>query len=120
VPEARTVTVTLSPLLRDIIAALVNDHVPLNVVAELDSRSRAALAEIELFAPDLVLIGLRSGETDDVGLALLSQIPTAKVIAISSDGRDAYVHEMRACRTALLSVSPQVLAATIAGPPTRI
>ena len=82
------VIVTLPPFLRDIITALVEDHVPRGIVTDLDSRAEAA-AKIELMAPNLVLVGLRSGETDDVGLELLSRIPTAKAIAISSDGHNA-------------------------------
>ena len=49
-----------------------------------------------------------------------SRIPTARVIAISEGGRNAYVHEMCVRRTVLLDVSAEALAAAIAAPPPGI
>jgi DNA-binding NarL/FixJ family response regulator len=119
VPNARTVVVTLAPLLRDIIKALVTDLITLDVVADFGSRGEIA-QDLALMRPDLILIGLEPGETDEVGLNLLTQVPAAKVIAISNDGRDAYIHEMRPSRTVLSSVSPKDLVAAIASIAARI
>jgi DNA-binding NarL/FixJ family response regulator len=114
VARTRTAIVTLSPLLRDIVAALVEAYVPLNIVVECDNRAEAA-ARIVPAAPDLIFVGLHPGEEPNVGLELLSQVPAAKVITISSDGRNVDVHEMRPCRTTLLDVSPRSLAAAVTG-----
>jgi DNA-binding NarL/FixJ family response regulator len=117
--ETRAITVTLPSFLRDIVTTLAETCLPLSIVANLDRRGDVAAA-LELWAPDLVVVGLRAGETDDVGRDILSRIPTARVIAISDGGRNAYVHEMRACRTVLLDVSAEALAAAIAAPPPGI
>jgi DNA-binding NarL/FixJ family response regulator len=119
VPNVRTVVVTMSPLLRDIIKALVTDVVTLDVVADFASRGEIA-QDLALTRPDLILIGLEAGEKDEVGLNLLTQVPAAKVIAISNDGRDAYIHEMRPSHTVLSNVSPRDLVAAIASTATKI
>ena len=118
-PETRAIIVTLPTFLRDIITTLAEARLPLSIVANLDRRGDVAAA-LELWAPDLVVVGLRAGETDDVGRDILSRIPTARVIAISDGGRNAYVHEMCAYRTVLLDVSAEALAAAIVAPPPRI
>jgi DNA-binding NarL/FixJ family response regulator len=117
--ETRAIIVTLPSFLRDIITTLAEASSPLSIVANLDHRSDIAAA-LELWAPDLVVVGLRSGETDDIGRDILSRIPTARVIAISYGGRNAYIHEMCACRRVLLDVSAEALAAAIAAPPEGI
>jgi len=60
-------------------------------------------------APDLILIGLRVGESDAVAAAALDLVPGATVVAFSCDGRDAYVHDAHAPPAALLDVSPATL-----------
>ena len=117
--ETRAIIVTLPTFLRDIITTLAEASLPLSIVANLDRRGDVAAA-LELWAPDLVVVGLSAGETDDVGRDILSSIPTARVIAISDGGRNAYVHEMCARRTVLLDVSAEALAAAIAAPPRGI
>jgi DNA-binding NarL/FixJ family response regulator len=118
-PDTRAIIVTVPTFLRDIITTLAEDRLPLNIVADLDRRVDLAAA-LESLLPDLVVVGLRAGETDDVGRDILSRIPTARVIAISDGGRNAYVHEMCACRTVLLDVSAEALAAAIVAPLPRI
>lgn len=117
--ETRAIIVTLPSLLRDIITTLAEASLPLSIVANLNLRGDIAAA-LELWAPDLVVVGLRAGETDDIGRDILSRIPTARVIAISHGGRNAYVHEMCTCRRVLLDVSAEALAAAIAAPPAGI
>ena len=112
----RAIIVTLPTFLRDIITTLAEASLSLSIVANLHRRGDVATA-LELWAPDLVVIGLRAGETDDVGRDILSRIPSARVIAISDGGRNAYVHEMHACRTVLLDVSAEALATAIVAPP---
>ena len=118
VANVRTIVVTMSPMLRDIITDLVADYVTLDIVADFDSRTEV-VRKSELLAPDLVFVGLHIGEADDIGRDLLAHVPAAKIIAISCDGRTAYIHEMRACRTVLPDVSSQVLTDAIIGTPVR-
>jgi DNA-binding NarL/FixJ family response regulator len=95
-------------MLSDIIASLVEDRARLNVVARLRNRSEIE-ARFRVLAPDLILIGLDVGESDAVAAAALALVPTARVVALSADGRDAYVHEAHVRRAALLDVSPAAL-----------
>lgn len=111
----RGVFVTVSPLLTDIIEAVVSSRVILDVVAEFGERD-AVGSRLPALAPDIVFIGLFPGETDAICPALVKLIPAAKVIAISSDGRHAYLYEMRARRALLFDFSPTGLVAAILGP----
>src|SRR4051794_1157952 len=112
----RTVTVTLSTLLGEIIERVVMKQVELEVVARLDDQT-ALCERLRLLAPDLVLIGLRPGQTDAIAGSMLACVPAAKVIVFTSDGRHAYLHEMRAHRAALIDVTPEALIAAIVGQP---
>ena len=107
----------MSPLLADIIKQLITGHIPLDVLAHFKHRT---LLEKELLriGPDLVLVGLRLGETDQIGSRLLKLVPAAKVIAFSSDARHAYLHDMRPNRAAIIDVSPRALIEAIRGPAT--
>ena len=106
--------ITVSPMLRDLVTELMATHVNLDVVRELDTRDGLE-EQLRALAPDLILIGLGRDERDDFGLSLVQLLPNAKVIAFSSDMRDAFVHRMQPHRIALLDVSPQVLIDTILG-----
>jgi len=110
----RIVTMTLPPLLRDIFIALAVERDHLDIVAEFNRRAEAA--EIALYTPDCVIIGLRRGEADRIAQMLAAGLPAAKVIAISHDGRDAYVHEMPDRRLALPDAAPAALAAAMSAP----
>jgi DNA-binding NarL/FixJ family response regulator len=116
VARIRTVIVTMPRLLGDIITALVTDHAALDVVAEFDNRADAENSLPDI-APDLILVGLRDDETDAIGLTLLALGPSAKVVAFSNDGRNGYLHEMRAQRVELTDISPQTLIDAILGAP---
>jgi len=98
----------MAPLLTDIIEHSLIGHIALHVVARFDNRdfSEETLRSVR---PDLVLIGLRPGESDAVGRSLLALIPAAKVIAFSSDARHGYIHQMRAHRAVIINISPQTL-----------
>src|SRR5262249_30668507 len=83
VPAIRTVMVTMSPMFRNLVTELMIRHRCLNVVAELDTRE-GLQERLRSLAPDLILIGLRRNEGDEIGLSLLHNRPNAKVIAFSS------------------------------------
>jgi DNA-binding NarL/FixJ family response regulator len=107
--------VTIPPLFADIIRQVLAGHVAIEIVAEIGRRNR--LEERLRLQPDLVLIGLRRGEADRVGLSILAVLPRAKVIAFSSDARNAYVHEVRPHRIELQDFSMAALF-TLLGLPT--
>jgi DNA-binding NarL/FixJ family response regulator len=112
VAATRMVMITMSPIFRDLITELMVDQGKFEVVGELDSR-QGLENWLRRFAPDLILIGLARNEGDEIALSLVRLLPNAKVIAFSSDGRRAFVHEMQPQRTVLLDVSPQMLIDTI-------
>jgi DNA-binding NarL/FixJ family response regulator len=114
VAAIRTVMVTLSPIFRELIKELTAGHVNLDVVGEIDSRDRLE-EQLQALAPDLVFIGLRRDESDEIGLSLVRVLPNAKVSAFSSDGRHVFVHRMQPQRIPLLDVSPQMLIDAILG-----
>jgi DNA-binding NarL/FixJ family response regulator len=114
VAAIRTVMITMSPMLRDLVTELMAEHVNLDLVGELDSRDGLE-EQLQALVPDLILIGLGRGEADEIGLSLVRILPNAKVIAFSSDVRHAFFHRMQPQRTVLLDVSPQMLIDTILG-----
>ena len=110
----RTVLTTISPLFSDILEQLIGGHVDLDLVAKIDTRDRLE-ERLRAIGPDLVLIGLYHGESDEIAHSLLAAAQLAKVIAFSTDGRHAYVHERPAHRTALIDVTPDGLVKAISG-----
>ncbi len=110
----RTVTVTLSRLLGEIIEQVLSSRVELEVVARLDDWT-ALCARLQPLLPDLILVGLSSDDTDALAGSILECVPGAKVIAFTGDGRHAFLHEMRAHRAALIDVTPEALIAAIIG-----
>jgi hypothetical protein len=63
-----------------------------------------------------VLIGLRRGEADTIGLSILATLPRAKVILFSSDARTAYVHEVCPHRTEVHDMSLEALFTLLRSP----
>lgn len=100
--------VTIPPIIGDIVASLLPVSATLHVIARFEDRTEVTDRLVAL-RPDLVMIGLQNGETDEIARVLLSLMRGAKVVAFSNDGRSAYVHEMRAHRKALVDVSPRAL-----------
>jgi DNA-binding NarL/FixJ family response regulator len=115
VASIRTVVVTMPRMLSDIIAKLVEDRTPLSVIARLRTRFDMQV-RLPALAPDLVLIGLSVDEDDEIASAALELVPDARVVALSIDGRAAYVHEMHVPRAALLEVSATALVDAVLAP----
>jgi hypothetical protein len=106
----RMVVITLRPLLRDIIAALLRTHTP-DTVADL--ARRVPPDEVKSLMPDLIVVGLRKGECDRVGRKYATCIPTATVLVLSNDGRDACLHK-GAKRSVLRGISADALESALA------
>lgn len=108
-------------MLWDLIRRLADGHVMLDMVAELEDRDEFE-QKLTSARPDLVLIGLRGDESDEVVVPVLTCLPAAKFIVFSSDGRQASGYELQLQRTKLADLSPQGLINFISGPawPTRI
>jgi DNA-binding NarL/FixJ family response regulator len=113
-PPIRTVTVTITPLLCDIISQVAAERAPIDIVARLDNRGRLEL-RLQTLAPDLVLIGLCPGEDDSIALSFRNALPRAKVIALSHDIRHAYLHVSHRHGTVLNDLSLEALIEAIRG-----
>lgn len=111
--ERRAVFVTIPPLLSEILAEMASKGVQLKLIAQVGRD--ALMKELPVLAPDIVLIGLRIGETDEIGSVVLKLVPGARVLVLSNDAHDAYLHEMRARRTVLRNFSPEHLLAALEG-----
>ena len=101
-------------MLRDIVRRSVSCYASLEIVNELMTCDEAE-DRLSYIAPELILIGLHPGDRDDIAQRLLTLVPTAKVIAFSSDISRAYLHQMQPYRVALLDISPEKLGKAIAG-----
>jgi DNA-binding NarL/FixJ family response regulator len=110
----RVVTVTITPLLADIISQLVGERVPIDIVARLDSRDQLA-SRLQTLAPNLVLIGLDRDEGGTIALSLRDALPWARVIALSHDSRHAYLAVPPRRRATLIDLSPEALIEAIRG-----
>lgn len=109
----RAVIVAMSPLLADIFRELLCPQVAIEIVAEI-GRHGPFEERLRAIQPDLVLIGLRRGESDGMALSALTALPHGKVIAFSSDARHAYVYQLtRPHRTELSDVSKDALLAIL-------
>jgi DNA-binding NarL/FixJ family response regulator len=88
--------------------------VQFQLLAEFNDREHLVEHLTEL-QPDLVVIGLEAGESDEIGAMLLALMPTAKVLLISGAGDYAYLYEMRPWRSVLHDFSPASLLTAVVG-----
>lgn len=106
------VFVSISPLLSTLVAEAISRRGELRLLAQFDERDGLA-QRLEKLNPQMVVVGLGPGESDEIGAALLAHIPHAKILLISAGGEYAYVYEMRPHRGVLFDFSPDMLAAAI-------
>ena len=112
--ELRAVAVTMSTLLRDIVTTVLSDQVAVAIVAVFNTRAESEKA-IGAIAPDLILLGLQPGESDEIASIMLTRAPSARVAAFSHDGRQVCVHAGRSRSKKLLDASPQEVVDEILG-----
>lgn len=84
----RTLVVTVSPLLADLVADALKTDAPVDIV-EVLSRREYLPARLRELAPELLLLGLADGEGDHVATPLLPLSPTTRILTLAPDGRDA-------------------------------
>ena len=110
----RTVVITLTMMISDIVKQLLIDDVTLDIVGRFDSRELIE-DKLRAISPELVLVGLSPDEPGMMGPYFLTVVPDAKVIAFSSDGHSAYVSQSDASWTHLPDVSPDAITSVIRG-----
>jgi DNA-binding NarL/FixJ family response regulator len=109
----RALVVTVSPLLTDIVTAVLRERLTLDVIGVLPTRERLA-EQLRALAPDLVLLGLQDAETDASAWPLLVALPTARFVVLAADGQQAWLYEMCPHRTALTDFSLPALSDALA------
>lgn len=110
----RTLVVTLSPLLRELVTGVLPSQISVDVIEVLESRECVAERLREL-APDLVLIGLLDGETDTIALPLLAALPSVSVLVLARNGKHAWLYRSHGRRAALANLSVQALREAMQG-----
>lgn len=100
----RTLVVTLSPFLRELVISVLPPQVPVDVVDVLATREHLA-ETIRDSAPDLVLLGLGEGETDAAALPLLAVRPVARILVLTHNGEFAWLYELPGRRVTLSDLS---------------
>jgi len=111
--KVRTVVVTMSPLLADIVLNFLQSHLAVDVIGVLDDREELAL-RLAAIRPDLVLLGLLGSESDACARPLLALLPYARFLVLAPNGQHAWLHEMRPHRLALRYFSKRGLLRTLA------
>jgi hypothetical protein len=106
--ELTAITVTLSPIVADLIASLLAARAPV-VVAERFTTRRAAEAWISLHKAELIIVGVVEDEASDAISRFLALAPGAMVLALSNDGRRARVRANNTRERLLTDVSPDQL-----------
>jgi DNA-binding NarL/FixJ family response regulator len=88
----RTVVVTLSPLLRELLTSVLSPEIVVDVIEVLATRERVVERLREL-GPDLVLIGLLDSDADAVVSLLLPALPSVRILVLASNGEHAWLYE---------------------------
>jgi hypothetical protein len=83
---------------------VLSPEIVLDVIEVVAARERL-IERLPDLAPDLVLIGLLDAETDAVALPLLAASPSARILALASNGEHAWLHESRGRRARLPDLS---------------
>ena len=110
----RVAIVTMAPLLSGLIGAALTGPATIEVVADFATRGEAK-ERLTAVAPDVVLVGLRPGESGQICRTLLRLVPDAKVIGVSTDARAAHLHRMCPCVVELPDLSRRSLLAAMRG-----
>lgn len=95
-------------MLRDIVESLLRSQRDMYIAGELPARDGLSDA-IGRARPDVVLLGLPSGDVPPFYNELLYAHPTLRLLAVTGDGRSAYRYELRPQRSPVGEVSPQGL-----------
>jgi chemotaxis response regulator CheB len=100
----RTLIVTVSPLLADLVKAVLQPHLLLDVVEVLSTRHRM-MERLQDLSPDLVLLGLLNGEDDACAVPILAALLSVRILVLAANGAQAWLYESGLHRTALPKLS---------------
>lgn len=95
-------------MLGDIVRQVISEQPDMVVVGTLERRGALPDAVDDVGA-EVVIVGVEGPELPDVCQELVISHPQIKVLAVSGDGRGAFLYELRPHTTPLGEVSPQGL-----------
>jgi DNA-binding NarL/FixJ family response regulator len=109
----RTLVVTVSPLLAELVTSVLHPRLSVEVIGFLQTRD-GLTEHLRATVPDLVLLGLVGTEADACARPLLAALPSGKFLVIAPNGQSAWLHEMRPHRTVLTELSVSTLTRALA------
>jgi len=112
VERIRIVFAHMPRMLRDILRGIVGDQSDMEVVEQVAEVEEVPLA-LRRTAPDVVIVGLQDWQAPEFFVKLFGEIPQVKILAVTGDGRQAVIYELRAHATPVGEVSPQGLVRAI-------
>jgi chemotaxis response regulator CheB len=108
VERVRTLAVTISPLLANLLTDVLKPRLPLDLIGIV--QNRATLAEaLRASSPDLVVLGLIGTETDAVARPFFAVLPATVILVLSANGHCAWLHQRRRRRVVLAGLSVAAL-----------
>lgn len=85
--------VAMAPAVSELLSALAAGPIALDIIATLQN-NRSLADRLQTLDPELVVIRLPRDDTNSLIRSVLARVPTAKVLAFSTDGRRA----LRCCQ----------------------
>lgn len=119
-PRVRVVLANMPRLLHDIVHSMLTSELDIEIaespVRELQGEFTAELTSERVRGADVVIVTEREFTQTTRYDALLIANPKLRVVAVSGDGRNADLYEMRPCRIALGELSAATLADAVRAP----
>jgi DNA-binding NarL/FixJ family response regulator len=100
----RTLVVTLSPFLCELVTSVLAPEISVDVVGVLPTRERLVEGMREI-APDIVLLGLGEGEAETADPLLRRTSSVARILALARNGKSAWLYESPHRRVTLSDLS---------------
>jgi len=95
-------------MLSDIVAEALGEQPDMELVGRNDN-VKETVSEARHRSAEVVVMGLADSALPDECLALLNDLPRVKVLGVTTDGRRAYLYELRPQRSTLGEASPEGL-----------
>ena len=110
--DRRRILVLAKPLLATLVREIASEADGLEVVGIVEDE-QALVAEVLRTEPDVLIVGLDGTDPADLYLELLERRPRLRILALTGQGREAILWELRPHRTSLGEISPETLLAAV-------
>lgn len=104
----RIVVGELPRLMREIIVQTLSTQADIEVVKEVRDLSTIRESVPDL-RPDVVILGCAESEVADIGSDLLKSDPRMRLLALTAEGRNAFLYQLNPQKVALGELSPKRL-----------